>query len=40
MRTAVCNAIYWLIEPLLERLDKRQAMRDEQIRRASALKES
>ncbi|NMZ08753.1 hypothetical protein HBO37_25730 [Pseudomonas proteolytica] len=40
MRTAVCTAIYWLIEPLLDKLDKRKALRDEQVRRASALKES
>lgn len=40
MRTVVCNAIYWLIEPLLDKLDERKAMRDEQIRRASALKGS
>ena len=39
MRTAVCNAIYWLIEPLLDKLNKRKAVRDEHIRHASALKE-
>ncbi len=25
MRTAVCKAIYWLIEPLLDLLDERNA---------------
>ncbi|VVO85683.1 hypothetical protein PS870_02042 [Pseudomonas fluorescens] len=26
MRRLLCNAIYWLIEPLLDRLDQRKAL--------------
>lgn len=40
MRRLLCNAIYWLVEPLLDRLEERKAARDEAVRRACALKEN
>lgn len=40
MRRLICAGIYWLIEPLLDEMEKRKAMRDEVIRRASLPKEN
>lgn len=39
MRRLLCNAVYWLIEPLLDRIDQREHLKDEQIRRATTLRE-
>ena len=40
MRKAICKAVYWLIEPLLDRLDQRQHLKDERLRRAAEPKRS
>lgn len=38
MRRLICAGVYWLIEPLLDLLDRRKAARDEEVRRAAAVK--
>jgi hypothetical protein len=38
MRRLICAGVYWLIEHLLDQLDRRKAARDEKVRRAAALK--